>query len=259
MNYADIKLVDVQDGEGVRVYIYVSGCHFHCKGCHNKEAWDFNYGNEFTDKEIDLIMDAMNHSYIKGLSILGGEPMELVNQQGLLPLVKKVKEVYPDKNIWCYTGYDFDKDILNDMMNKYDFTKELVSNIDIMVDGEFVEEKKLTDLKFRGSTNQRKIDVQASIVSGKTVVLKFGDEDRYETEVKEVATIKDNKIVLFEEYKFKDDAEEVVKTVAESVTSEIIMMNDSVENHDNEHIDIKEAEILIAAQNKNTISNENLD
>ena len=198
MNYADIKVIDVQDGEGVRVSIYVSGCHFHCKGCHNKEAWDFNYGKEFTDKEIDLIIDAMSYSYIKGLSILGGEPLELVNQQGLLPLVKKVKETYPDKNIWCYTGYDFDKDILHDMINKYDFTKELISHIDIMVDGEFVEEKKLVDLKFRGSTNQRKIDVKASLASGQTVALKFGDESRYEKEVKEVAEIKDSKIVLFE-------------------------------------------------------------
>lgn len=258
MNYADIKVIDVQDGEGVRVSIYVSGCHFHCKGCHNKEAWDFNYGKEFTDKEIDLIIDAMSYSYIKGLSILGGEPLELVNQQGLLPLVKKVKETYPDKNIWCYTGYDFDKDILNDMVNKYDFTKELISHIDIMVDGEFVEEKKLADLKFRGSTNQRKIDVKASLASGQTVALKFGDESRYEKEVKEVAEIKDNKIVLFEEYKFKDDAEDIVKTVAEEVTSEIIMMNDSTDEVE-EYIDIKEAEILIAAQNKNNVSNENLD
>ena len=259
MNYADIKVIDGQDGEGVRVSIYVSGCHFHCKGCHNKEAWDFNYGKEFTDKEIDLIIDAMSYSYIKGLSILGGEPLELVNQQGLLPLVKKVKETYPDKNIWCYTGYDFDKDILHDMINKYDFTKELISHIDIMVDGEFVEEKKLVDLKFRGSTNQRKIDVKASLASGQTVALKFGDESRYEKEVKEVAEIKDNKIVLFEEYKFKDDAEDVVKTVAEEVTSEIIMMNDSTDEVEGEYIDIKEAEILIAAQNKNNVSNENLD
>ena len=261
MNYADIKVIDVQDGEGVRVSIYVSGCHFHCKGCHNKEAWDFNYGKEFTEKEIDFIIDAMSHSYIRGLSLLGGEPLELVNQQGLLPLVKKVKETYPDKNIWCYTGYDFEKDVLNDMMNKYDFTKELMSHIDIMVDGEFVEEKKLADLKFRGSTNQRKIDVQASINKGEVVVLKFGDESRYEKEVKEVAEVKENKIVLFEEYKFKEDAEKEVVSAHEKVVSEIVMMND--ESYDEgtavEHIDINEAEILIAAKNINKLSNEELD
>ena len=266
MNYADIKVIDVQDGEGVRVSIYVSGCHFHCKGCHNKVAWDFNYGKEFTEKEIDFIIDAMGHSYIRGLSLLGGEPLELVNQQGLLPLVKKVKETYPDKNIWCYTGYDFEKDILNDMINKYDFTKELMSHIDIMVDGEFVEEQKLADLKFRGSTNQRKIDVQESLKLGRVVALKFGDESRYEKPVEiKVAdgTGNDSKIALFEEYKFKNDAEEKVKEVAEKVTSEIIAVGADLENAEEttaeKHIDINEAEILIAAKNKNKLSNEELD
>ena len=94
MNYADIKTVDIQDGTGVRVSIYVSGCHFHCKGCHNKEAWDFNYGKKFDDSTIEYILDAMNYDYIAGLSILGGEPLELVNQQGLVKLVEKVKEKY---------------------------------------------------------------------------------------------------------------------------------------------------------------------
>ena len=260
MNYADIKTVYVQDGEGIRVSLYVSGCHFHCKGCHNKELWDFNYGQEFTENEINYILDAMNHSYIGGLSLLGGEPLELSNQQGLLPLVKKVKETYPDKNIWCYTGYDFEKDILNDMINKYDYTKELMSYIDIMVDGQFVEEKKIVDLKFRGSTNQRKIDVQASIKKGEIVVLKFGDESRYETEVQVHQNTNDNKIALFEEYKFKQDSEDIVKEVAEEVTSEIIMMNDSDEAiKEPEYIEINEAEILIAAKNKNKITNEELD
>ena len=255
MNYADIKVVDVQDGDGVRVSIYVSGCHFHCKGCHNKEAWDFNYGKEFTEKEIDYILDAMNKSYIKGLSILGGEPLELVNQQGLLPLVKRVKETYPDKNIWCYTGYDFEKDVLDDMIKKYDYSKELMNHIDIMVDGEFVEEKKLADLKFRGSTNQRKIDVQASLKANKLVVLKFRDESRYEKEDKE---FKDNKIVLFEEYKFKNDSEEMVQSVAEEVTSEIVMMSGDA-NQEKEYIEINEAELQIAAKNIKKDSNENLD
>ena len=180
MNYADIKTIDVQDGDGVRVSIYVSGCHFHCKGCHNKEAWDFNYGKKFEDSTIDYILELLSPSYIAGLSILGGEPLEIVNQKGLVPLVKAVKEKYPNKNIWCYTGYDFENDVLNDMYVKNDFTKELIDRIDFMVDGEFVESKKIADLKFRGSTNQRKIDVQASIKENKIVVLKFGDEARYE-------------------------------------------------------------------------------
>lgn len=180
MNYADIKTIDIQDGTGIRVSIYVSGCHFHCKGCHNKEAWDYNYGKRFDNETINYIIDLMNHDYIAGLSILGGEPLEPTNQQELVSLVKKVKETYPNKNIWCYTGYDFDKDVLGKMYREFPFTKEFLDKIDIMVDGEFVEEKKLVDLKFRGSTNQRKIDVQESIKNGKTIELKFGDENRYE-------------------------------------------------------------------------------
>lgn len=180
MNIADIKELDVQDGEGVRVSIYVSGCHFHCKGCHNKEAWNFNYGRKFTSKDIDYIIELMDNDYISGLSILGGEPLELVNQKGLIPLVNKVKEKFPNKNIWCYTGYDFEKDVLGNMFPKFEFTKDLLRNIDIMVDGQFIEEQKLVDLKFRGSYNQRKIDVQKSLELNSIVTMKFGDEVRYE-------------------------------------------------------------------------------
>lgn len=180
MNYAGIKDVDIQDGDGVRVGIYVSGCHFHCKECHNKEAWDFNYGKEFTEEEIDYIIEKMDNDYISGLSILGGEPLEIVNQKGLIPLVDRVKETFPDKSIWLYTGYQFDKDVLFDMYQKYDFTKKLIDKIDIVVDGQFVIEKKIVDLKQRGSYNQRKIDVQASIKQNKAVCLKFGDEYKYE-------------------------------------------------------------------------------
>lgn len=197
MNYADIKTIDVQDGDGIRVSIYVSGCHFHCKGCHNKEAWDFCYGKKFDESTIDYIIDLMDKEYINGLSILGGEPLELVNQQGLVPLVKKVKEKFPDKTIWCYTGYQFEKDVLNEMYKKYYFTKELLENIDIMVDGQFEEDKKLVDLKFRGSTNQKKIDVKESLKYGKTIELKFGDESRYEKETK------NPKILFYQEFKEK--------------------------------------------------------
>ena len=197
MNYADIKTIDVQDGTGVRVSIYVSGCHFHCKGCHNKEAWDFNYGKKFDETTIDYILDLLDHDYISGLSILGGEPMEQVNQQGLVPLVKAVKERFPDKDIWCYTGYRFEEDLMGDMYNKNDYTKEILKHIDIIVDGQFIEEQKLVNLKFRGSTNQKKIDVQASLAEGKTVQLKFGDEARYES--------KDSKILVFKEFKTKNE------------------------------------------------------
>lgn len=183
MKVADIKELDIQDGEGARVSIYVSGCHFHCKGCHNPQAWNFDYGREFTEKDIDYIIDLMDNDYISGLSILGGEPLELVNQKGLVPLVNKVKEKFPDKDIWCYTGYDFEKDVLGNMLPKFEFTKDFFKKIDIVVDGQFVEEKKLTDLKFRGSYNQRKIDVQKSLETNSLVTMKFGDELRYEEKI----------------------------------------------------------------------------
>ena len=248
MNYADIKTVDVQYGTGVRVSIYVSGCHFHCKGCHNKEAWDFNYGKKFDESTIDYIIDLLKPSYISGLSILGGEPLELSNQQGLLPLVKKVKEVYPDKNIWCYTGYDFEKDVYGKMYKEYSFTRELLDCIDIMVDGEFVEEKKLVDLKFRGSTNQKKIDVQASLKAGSVVQLKFGDESRYEKP-------KNPKVIFFKD--IKDEKEEKQEYVGGEVTipsaideNNIIPLVPAFE--------VKEVEEKIAAEGINNKDDNNL-
>lgn len=220
MNYADIKTIDIQDGEGVRVSIYVSGCHFHCKGCHNKEAWDFNYGKKFEDSTIDYILDLMNHDYIAGLSILGGEPLEPVNQQGLVKLVQKVKAKYPEKTIWCYTGYDFEKDVLNKMYKEFTYTQDLLKNIDIMVDGEFEEENKIVDLKFRGSTNQKKIDVQASLKLGQTVALKFGDEARYEVE-----ETKNPKIILFKEYEKeeKEASEETASAISVPVIEDNVI------------------------------------
>ncbi len=180
MNYADIKAVDIQDGTGVRVSLYVSGCHFHCKGCHNPEAWNFKYGKEFTEETENYILEQMSHDYISGLSILGGEPLEPQNQEALVNLVKKVKQKYPNKTIWCYTGYDFEKNVLGEMYKKFEFTPKLLDNIDIIVDGEFQEQNKIIDLKFRGSTNQRKIDVKASLKNNCLVQMKFGDEERYE-------------------------------------------------------------------------------
>jgi len=193
MNYADIKFPDIQDGEGIRVALYVSGCHFHCKECHNKEAWDFEFGKKFTDETINEIMNILRKPYVQGLSLLGGEPLEPVNQIGILPLLKRVRQELPDKNIWCWTGYDFDKDILNKMYKENKITNELLNYIDIIVDGQFEIENKLADLAFRGSTNQRKIDVQKSLETGLLVRLEFGDESRYES--------KRPKIMHFEEFK----------------------------------------------------------
>ena len=172
MNYADIKKVDIANGTGVRVSVFVSGCTHHCKGCFNSEAWDFNYGKEFNNESINTVIEYLNNPCISGLTLLGGEPLERSNQQGILPLVKKVKEKYPDKNIWCYTGYSFDKDVMNKMYKNWEETKELISYIDVIVDGKFEEDKKTLQIKFRGSTNQRIIDVKESLKENKVVEFK---------------------------------------------------------------------------------------
>lgn len=166
MNYADIKQYDVANGVGVRVSLFVSGCTHHCKDCFNKEAWDFHYGNPFTDKEIERIIEYLKPTYVAGLSLLGGEPMEPSNQEALLPLLREVHKQYPEKNIWCYSGYLFDRDIVGDMCEKSATTRELLSYIDIMVDGEFIQERKNLKVNFRGSDNQRIIDVKKSLEAG---------------------------------------------------------------------------------------------
>lgn len=170
MNYADIKNYDIANGPGVRVSIFVSGCTHHCKGCFNEEAWDFNYGKKFDEEKEEEVLKALEPSYIKGLSLLGGEPFELANQKGLLPVIKKAKEKYPNKKIWCYSGYLFDRDIVGNMSKKYNETKEMLKYVDFLVDGEFQEENKKPNLQFKGSTNQRIIDVQKSLKENKVVL-----------------------------------------------------------------------------------------
>ncbi len=167
MNYADIKQYDVANGVGVRVSLFVSGCTHHCKGCFNEVAWDFKYGTPFTEETINTIIEYLKPSYVAGLTILGGEPFEPANQKGLLPLLRKVRETYPEKNIWMFSGYTFDTDIVGRMCNTLDETKEILSLIDILVDGKFEEDKKSVSLRFRGSANQRIIKVQQSLKSGK--------------------------------------------------------------------------------------------
>ena len=167
MKYAKIKKCDVSNGPGVRVSLFVSGCNRHCEGCFNEEAWDFEYGDEFTNKEIDEIINFLEPSYISGLSILGGEPLELINQKGIIPLLKKVREVYKDKkNIWLYTGYTYE-DILK-MPNQE--IKEILKLIDVLVDGEFKEDLKDPLLYFRGSSNQRIIDVKQTLKNKKVIL-----------------------------------------------------------------------------------------
>ncbi len=163
MNYADIKQYDVANGPGVRVSVFVSGCTHHCKECFNPETWDFQYGEPFTEETAALVLEYLEPEYIKGLTLLGGEPFEHVNQQGLLPLVRAVRQRYPQKDIWCFTGYDFDKDILGRMVLEWEETREFLSFIDVLVDGEFMIDKKDLGLAFKGSSNQRTILVQESL------------------------------------------------------------------------------------------------
>lgn len=170
MNYADIKRIDVANGPGIRVSLFVSGCTHHCKGCFNPETWDFAYGKLFTENEMDEIIEELRPSHIKGFTLLGGEPFEYVNQQGVLPLLRRIKEELPEKDVWCYTGYLFDKDIKEKMMVKWPETREMIKYIDILVDGEFKEELKDLKLRFRGSSNQRIIDVKKSIESDEVVL-----------------------------------------------------------------------------------------
>ena len=170
MNYASIKIMDVANGPGIRISLFVSGCTHRCKNCFNEEAWDFNYGQPFTQNEIDYIIKYVNGEHISGLTILGGEPMERVNQRGLLPLLRQLREKCPNKSIWCFTGYDFEKDILGRMINEYNESKELLSYIDVLVDGEFIEELKDLSLRFKGSSNQRTIMVQDSLKKGSIVL-----------------------------------------------------------------------------------------
>lgn len=170
MNYGNIKKHDIANGPGVRVSLFVSGCTHHCPGCFNPETWDFNYGQPFDSDVINEILEALQPSYIHGFSLLGGEPFEYKNQQALLPLLKEIKSRFPSKDIWCYTGYDFEKDILEDMAKKWPETYDMLSYIDVLIDGEFVEEKKDLALRFRGSSNQRIICVQESLKEDKIVL-----------------------------------------------------------------------------------------
>lgn len=163
MNYATIKPVDVANGPGVRVSLFVSGCTHYCEGCFNAEAWDFSYGQPFTEETIQELLKLLDHDYIEGLTLLGGEPMEPQNQEALLPFIRMVRERFPEKTIWCFSGYDFEKDILGTMMVSSQVTRELVPMFDVMVDGEFVASKRNLRLKFRGSENQRILNIKKSL------------------------------------------------------------------------------------------------
>lgn len=163
MNYGEIKKNDIANGEGVRVSLFVSGCTHHCPGCFNADTWDFNYGKPYTKGTENEIMNLLSPDFVNGLTLLGGEPFEPQNQRELLPLVRRVKSEYSQKNIWCYTGYLFDEELLKESRARCEITDEFLSYIDILVDGEFILDKKNIALRFRGSENQRIIDVPASL------------------------------------------------------------------------------------------------
>ena len=166
MNYAEIKYCDIANGLGCRTVLFVSGCRNACKGCFQPQTWAFDYGNEFDEKVQKEILDSLAPAYVQGLTLLGGEPFEKENQKDLLPFVRKVKEMYPKKNIWAFTGYIYDKDLIPGGRKYTEDTDELLSLIDILVDGPFKEEEKDITLKFRGSRNQRVIDLQKTRKSG---------------------------------------------------------------------------------------------
>ena len=171
MNYAEIKYCDVSNGPGVRTSLFVSGCTHHCVGCFNEMTWDFNYGREFTEEVIDNIIESLRPAYIQGLTLLGGEPFEHSNQIGLLPLIRRFKAEFPNKDLWCFTGYLYDRDILGRMCTEWPETREMLEAIDVLVDGEFEIDKKNLMLKFKGSSNQRTILVKESLKAGEIVLM----------------------------------------------------------------------------------------
>ena len=170
MNYATIKNCDIANGPGVRVSLFVSGCTHRCPGCFNEEAWDFDFGKPFTQQTIDEIIQMLTPPYVRGLTLLGGEPFDPRNQRAIVELLRQVKQKLPGKSIWAFSGYLFDRDILSGRLGDWEITKEYLSYLDVLVDGPFVLSKKNLSLRFRGSENQRLIDVPASLSSG-TVVL----------------------------------------------------------------------------------------
>lgn len=156
MNYGNIRYIDTANGTGVRVSLFVSGCRNHCKGCFSEVTWDFNYGQPFTAIEENEIIEACKKSYISGLTILGGDPMEQENQLALLAFIKKFKEECPNKTLWMFTGYVYERDLLHGQRKFIqDVTNVILEYVDVLVDGPFIEEKKDLTLKFRGSSNQR--------------------------------------------------------------------------------------------------------
>ena len=171
MHVGEVMTADVANGEGMRVSVFVSGCRYHCKGCFQPQTWDFNYGREYTPEIEQFIIDELSKSYYDGITILGGDPMEPENQEPVLRLLRRIKKELPDKNVWVYTGYVYDRDLVPGGKRFVDgVTRELLESIDILIDGRFVEELKNLMLNFRGSGNQRIIKMKETLETGKVVL-----------------------------------------------------------------------------------------
>ena len=170
MNFATIKWYDISNGPGVRVSLYVSGCRNHCKNCFNPETWDFKYGEPFTEEVEKKIIDGLKPDYIKGFTLLGGDPFEPENQKVLAPFLEKLRKVYPEKSFWAFTGYDYERDLLTGKLGDLDTVMRMLNCFDVLVDGKFVEELKDLNLRFRGSSNQRIILLKPSLKEDKIVL-----------------------------------------------------------------------------------------
>ena len=177
MHYGKINKCDIANGEGIRVSLFVSGCRNRCKGCFQPETWDFNYGNKFTDATVTEIFAAVDNPSVRGLTILGGEPMEPENQAELLPFLRRFKDKFPHKTVWIYTGNTYEE-LTGEHRNHTEHTEELLSFVDILVDGRFIEEEKSLGLRFRGSKNQRVIDMNQTRKNGSLTIWQGCSEDR---------------------------------------------------------------------------------
>ena len=171
MHVGEVMTADVANGKGMRVSVFVSGCRNHCKGCFQPQTWNFNYGREYTPEIEQFIIDELSKSYYDGITILGGDPMEPENQEPVLQLLRRIKKELPDKNVWAYTGYVYDRDLVPGGKRFVDgVTRELLESIDILIDGRFVEELKNLMLNFRGSSNQRIIKMKETLETGEVIL-----------------------------------------------------------------------------------------
>lgn len=179
MNYANIKYRDIADGEGVRTTLFVSGCSHHCKNCFQPETWSFSYGEEFTPQVAEEVLATLDDFFVDGITFLGGEPMEPENQRGLLELARAAKAAHPEKTIWCYTGDVYEELVDPESPRHTEHTDELLTLIDVLVDGPYIEDLHDITLRFRGSSNQRVIDLNETRKAGK--VMLWEDEAVYAT------------------------------------------------------------------------------